>query len=398
MDKSVKIRQAVILAGGLGTRLCPLTDSLPKPMIPINGRPFLEYQIKLLKEKGVEEIILLLGYLPEKIMDYFKDGSRFGVSIKYSVGKIEDETGTRIKNASHLLDDLFFLLYCDNYLPFNLEKFLKFHFGHNALLTSTIYTNRDNSTKNNILVDDSGYVFVYDKTRTAENLNGVEAGFFIMDKKVIDLMPEHNFSFEKVIFPVLLKDKKMAGFMTDHKYYSIGSLERLPLTEKFLKPKKVIFLDRDGVINKKAARGEYIKNWKEFELLPGVIEAIKMLKENNYSIYIISNQAGIARKMMTTEDLEIIHDNSRKELQKNGTDIDGIYYCPHGWNEGCECRKPKTGMFFQAAKDHAIDLTKAVFIGDDERDLEAGEAADCKAFLVNQDFNLLKAVKSLIKQ
>ncbi len=398
MGKQVKIKQAVILAGGLGTRMRPLTDTLPKPMIPIKGKPFLEYQIKSLKEKGVEEIVLLLGYLPEKVVDYFKDGSQFGVSIKYSIGKIEDETGMRIKNASQLYDDVFFLLYCDNYQPFNLEKFLKFHFERDVDLSVIVFSNKDNSTKKNILVGDDGYIVTYDKTRTAENLNGVEAGVFIVNKKVVEAMPNDNFSWEKVTFPVLIKDKKMAGFMTDHKYYSIGSLERLPLTEKFLKPKKVIFLDRDGVINKKAAKGEYVQTWKDFEFLPGVIEAIKMLKENNYDIYIISNQAGIARKMMATEDLEIIHDNFRKELQKNGTDIDGIYYCPHGWDENCECRKPRPGMFFGAAKEHAIDLTKTIFVGDDERDVEAGNAADCKTILVDQNFNLLQAVKSLIKK
>ncbi len=398
MDKPIKIKQAVILAGGIGTRLRPLTDNLPKPMIKINERPFLEYQIELLKENGIEEIILLLGYLSEKITDYFKDGSRFGVSIKYSIGEIIDETGTRIKKAATLLNDLFLLLYCDNYLPFNLKKFLNFHLSRNAFLTATVYTNKDNSTKNNILVDENDYVAVYDKTRTAENLNGVEAGFFIMDKKVINLMPDYNFSLEKEIFPILIKDKKMAAFMTDHKYYSIGSIERLPLTEKFLKSKKVIFLDRDGVINRRPPKGEYIKSWEEFEFLPGAIEAIKILKENSYDIYVISNQAGIARKMMTIEDLETIHSNFRKELQKNGTDIDGIYYCPHGWDEGCECRKPKAGMFFKAAQDHAIDLIRAFFVGDDERDLEAGNAAGCKTFLVGWDLSLLDVVNSLIRK
>lgn len=160
--------------------------------------------------------------------------------------------------------------------------------------------------------------------------------------------------------------------------------------------KKVIFLDRDGVINKKPPRGEYVKSWEEFKFLPGSIEALKILNQKGYSIYLITIQAGIGRGMMTEEDLTSIHQKMKEELGENGTKIDGIYYCPHEMNENCECRKPKPGLFFQAARDHNIDLTKTVFIGDDEkRDLGAGKAAGCKTILVEPGKNLLDIVKSL---
>ena len=107
----VHIKQAVILAGGKGERLKPLTDTLPKPMVPVNGRPFLEYLVELLKNNGIEEIVMLLGYRPEKITEHFGDGTKFGVNIKYSIGAVEDETGTRIKNAKGLLKDKFLLMY-----------------------------------------------------------------------------------------------------------------------------------------------------------------------------------------------------------------------------------------------------------------------------------------------
>lgn len=393
----VLVKQAVILAGGIGTRLRPLTDNLPKPMIPINRKPFLEYLIELLKENGIEEVILLLGYLPEKIKEYFGNGSKFGINIKYSIGKVSFETGKRIKNAEELLDDNFLLMYCDNYWPLNLKKLVEYHNNHNVLVTVTIYTNKDNFTKSNMKVDDQGYVILYDKSRKEENLSGVDIGFFIINKKVLELMPDINISFEKEILPKLIKEKQIAGYLTDHKYYSIGKIERLPITEQFLKPKKVIFLDRDGVINKKPPKADYVKNWNEFEILSGSIEAISILIKNGYDIYIISNQAGIARGMMTTDDLNEIHENMVNRIEKNGGKILGIYYCPHGWDEGCECRKPKPGMFFQAAREHHIDLTKAVFIGDDERDVEAGEAAGVKTILVTPNKSFLEIVKDLIK-
>ena len=393
----VNIKQAVILAGGIGTRLRPLTYDIPKPMILLNNRPFLEYLIEMLREKGISEVVLLLGYLPEKIVDYFGDGSNFGVKIRYSIGDVSWETGTRIRNAKELLDDHFLLMYCDNYWPLNLKKLVDFYNKHETLAMVTVYTNRDGITRNNILVDDEGYVIKYDKTRKDKDLNGVEIGFYIMDKKMLKLMPNHNFSFEKEILPQLIEKRQLSGYLTDHRYYSIGKLERLPLTEKFLRPQKVIFLDRDGVINKKPAKADYVKTWEEFEFLPGAIEAIKLLTQNDYDIYIITNQAGIARGMMTEQDLQEIHAKFKKELEKYNAKIDGIYYCPHGWDEGCECRKPKPGMFFQAAGEHHLDLLKAIFIGDDERDLQAGDAAGCKTILVTSENDLLQIVNSLLK-
>lgn len=389
------VRQAVILAGGIGTRLRPLTYKIPKPMIALNNRPFLEYLIDLLKENGIEEVILLLGYLPEKIKEYFGNGSKFGMNIKYSIGGVSFETGKRIKNAEDLLNGNFLLMYCDNYWPLNLKNLLEYHNNHSVLATITIYTNKDSFTKSNIKVDNQGYVTLYDKSRKEENLSGVDIGFFVINKKIFKLMPNTNFSFEKEILPKLIKKKQLAGYLTDHKYYSIGNLERLPITEKYLQSKKVIFLDRDGVINKKPPKADYIKNWNEFEFLPGSIEAISLLTKDGYDIYLISNQAGIARGRITENDLKEIHEKMKKELDRHGAKISGIYYCPHGWDEGCECRKPKPGMFFQTAREHYIDLTKTIFIGDDERDIQAGNAAGCKTILVSPENDLLKIVKSL---
>jgi histidinol-phosphate phosphatase family protein len=392
----LSIKQAVILAGGKGTRLQPLTDTIPKPMVLMNGKPFLEYLVELLKENGICEIILLLGYLPEKIIEYFGEGARFGVKIKYSISAVSDETGTRIKKAEALLQDHFLLMYCDNYLPLNLQSLVEFYEKQKTKACVTVYTNKDKITKNNVFVDENGFVVTYDRTRQQKNLNGVDVGFFILDKRITEWMPQQDFSFQDVIIPKLIQQHQLSGFFIDNRYYSIGSLERLPITERFLQPKKVIFLDRDGVINKKPPKAEYVKNWNEFEFLPGAIEALELLTKNGYQIYLISNQAGIARGVMTEHDLKNIHDNLQRELHKHGANIDGMYYCPHGWNDNCDCRKPKPGMLFQAAGEHHLDLTKTVFIGDDERDLEAGNAAGCKTILITPEKNLLSVVHSLL--
>lgn len=393
----IMIQQAVILAGGLGTRLRPITNHLPKPLVPINGRPFIEYLIEMLKANGIKEVVLLLGYLAEKITAHLGNGSDFGIRIKYSIGDVLHETGTRLRNAKPLLDTQFLLMYCDNYWPLNLKKLMAFREEIEVLSTVTVYTNKDNFTRNNMLVDEQGYVVKYDRLRKDKNLNGVDIGYFLMDKKVLDFAPEINFSISQIILPKLIELGQLRGYLTDHRYYSVSTPERLPPTEKYLSDRKIIFLDRDGVINKKAPKADYVKKWDEFEFLPGVIEALTLLKRHKYEIYIISNQAGIARGIMTEEDLQKIHNNMLNELKKKNIEITGIYYCPHGWNDACECRKPKPGMFFQAAREHHINLTNAIFIGDDERDIQAGHAADIKSVLVAPEYNLLQVIKDLLE-
>ena len=150
------------------------------------------------------------------------------------------------------------------------------------------------------------------------------------------------------------------------------------------------------MINKKAPKAEYVKSWDEFEFLPDSIDAMKLLSQHGYKIFIITNQAGIARGKMTENDLKEIHSNLERELEKKNVKIEEVYYCPHGWDDGCECRKPKPGMLFQAAREHDLDLSKCVFIGDDERDQQAGDAAGCRTLLVDSDLSLLEVVKGNI--
>jgi NDP-sugar pyrophosphorylase family protein len=240
----VGIKQAVILAGGEGVRLRPLTCDVPKPMVPANNRPFLEYLIEMLKMNGISEVVLLVGYLHEKITQHFGDGSGLGISIKYSVGKVSDMTGTRIRNAGGLLDDTFLLMYGDNYWPIDLRTLLASYTAHKTLASTTVYANKDGlgeyGAENNICVDNDGYVLKYDKSRKDKDLNGVDIGFFILSKKVLGLMPNHNFSFEEEILPALVARRQLSAYQTEGRYYYISTVENLRLTEEFLRSKEAI--------------------------------------------------------------------------------------------------------------------------------------------------------------
>lgn len=397
-----KIKQAVILAGGTGMRLRPLTLTIPKPMVLVNGRPFLEYNVELLRENGVEEIVLLLGYLPEKIMEHFGDGKKFGVRIRYSVTDVDDETGTRLKKAAPLLDDRFLLTYSDNYFPLKLHEMAAFHDAKGTIGMMSVYNNRDGGgeygRKNNVKVREDGTVLYYGPARDDDGANATDIGFFIMPREIVAMLPEENVSFQGSILPKLIGMGELAAYQTDHPYYPITLPAHLPVVEKFLAPKKVVFLDRDGVINKKAAEHDYVKHWGEFTFLPGAVQAVKLLTDAGYQIYVVSNQRGIARGLMTEADLADIHERMTEELARHGGRIADIYYCPHGNDDGCFCRKPRPGMFFRAAREHHLNLTKAVVIGDSPSDKEAGKAAGCRVVLIIKEGDLLRVVQSLIRK
>src|SRR5215216_6025671 len=135
--------QAVVLAGGRGTRLRHLTDTRPKPMVEFHGKPFLEYLIEMLRGQGFERVLLLLGYLPEVIQEHFGDGGRWGVEIDYSVSEPDDMTVSRVKLAEDRIEPTFLLMYCDNYWPMQLDRMWRRYRALAAPAMVSVYANRD---------------------------------------------------------------------------------------------------------------------------------------------------------------------------------------------------------------------------------------------------------------
>ncbi len=389
------INQAVILAGGLGTRLKPFTDNNPKPMYPIEGTPFIEKLVLQIQSFGITDVVILLGYLPDKIKDYLGDGKMYGLSIRYDITPVEFDTLERLNHASGMLDDNFLLMYCDNYCPIDYNKLINDFNANNSLIQLSVYDNADNYTKNNVYVKD-GKVLVYDKTHKDKNLQGVEIGYAIVNKKIVSYCDNEIKNLSQV-FPILIKKGKLFATITLHRYYSIGSFDRMKLTEEFFKSKKVVFLDRDGTLNVRPPKACYIENENDFVWLPGAIEAVKLLKNNGYIIVLVSNQPGIAKGNLTIDTLNKIHKKMQKDLKEHNCAIDYIYYCPHNWDDGCDCRKPKSGLLYKAQKDLSLNLTECVLFGDDERDIEAANNANCPAVLVSEDYPLIDAVKDLLK-
>lgn len=148
---------------------------------------------------------------------------------------------------------------------------------------------------------------------------------------------------------------------------------------------KIVFLDRDGVINEYPGDTRYVTSWKEFRFLPGVKKALKELKDAGYRLFVISNQAGVIKGIYSQADLDEITRTMQKGLAEDGVQLDGVYYCIHRDSDNCDCRKPKTGMIERVLAEHKIPkqaLEKSFFIGDTIRDIQTGKSAGCKTILV----------------
>lgn len=382
-------KQAVILCGGLGTRLRPLTDNMPKPMVPVNGKPFLHHLLEQVRTQGIIRVLLLTGYLGEMIKDYFGTGETLGLEISYSHGPSEYDTGRRIWEARKQLDSRFLLLYSDNFVQFNLQRLLRLHEKHDAPISLLLAPKE----KGNIRVSDDGKIEAYDKTRSEEGLDYVEVAYMLIERDLVleDFpscanFPDFDFS---VLLQKYAQQSKIAGLIVRDPYHSISDVKRLQLMCEYLKPKKILLVDRDGTMNKKAPQGEYITNWNKFEWISETRQALKDLAKEGFQFIVITNQAGIARKMISQNDLEKIHQNMIAELAAEGVDVLKVYMSPHHWEENSFMRKPQPGMFFQAAKEYNLRMDRCLYIGDDERDCQAAVNAGCGMVYLSSEDNQL---------
>lgn len=229
--------QAAILAGGLGTRLWPLTKTVPKPMVPVAGAPYLEHQLKLLAKQEIRDILLLTGYLGEQIEEHFGDGSRFGLRIEYSREETPVGTGGALREAKSQLADSFLLIYGDSYLPIDYTVPLNrlTETGAQGLLVAFDNRIADTTVKSNVDLDAGGWVTRYEKD-SPDTLGYVEAGVLAFRRAVADLIaPEGPVSLEKEIFPRLIAARQMAAYVTTTRFYDIGTPDRLRVIEDLLR-------------------------------------------------------------------------------------------------------------------------------------------------------------------
>jgi len=226
--------QALILAGGRGERLKPLTDNTPKSMVRVNGRPFLEYQLALLKNNGITEILLLTGYLGEKIEEYFGDGRKFGFDISYSREEKFLGTAGAIKQAEGKLQGQFLLLNGDTYLDINYAGLIEFFQWKDKIGVLTVYPNQERIAANNVRLGPTRLILDYSNQKNSL-MDCVDAGAAVFKKELTRLIePSKTVSLQEEIFTKLIAQKELASYPAEKRFYDIGTLKGLKLLEEVL--------------------------------------------------------------------------------------------------------------------------------------------------------------------
>ena len=393
--------QAIILAGGLGTRMQPVTATVPKSMMLIGGKPLLEHQIGCLVRNGVKEIVLIVNHLKEPIRDFFGDGRNWGVSIRYYAEEEPLGTVGGIKNIEEWMEDDFLVVYGDVMFDVEINKLINFHNRTKSACTLVLHPNDHPFDSDLVEVDRRDCITAFHPSPRRESRfyrNLVNAGLYVMSKSVLShLQKNKKADFGKDVFPIILNKMNLMGYYTAEYLKDMGTPERLEQVRRDFesgliasrnlgKKQKAIFLDRDGVLN---IDTDLVKTPEELEVYHYVGPAIKQINDSGYLAIVITNQSAVARNLCTEDDLRVIHNKLETIIGLSHARLDAIYYCPHHPDGGfpeenpaykidCHCRKPKPGMLLDAARDFNIDLLQSWFIGDSERDVLAGKSAGTK--------------------
>ena len=396
------------MAGGKGTRLRAVTgDELPKPMVPVAGKPLLLRQIECLREQGVDDIVLIVGYLGEKIRDYFRDGAELGLRIRY----IEETTPLGTAGALSLLPPLltgedFFLVFGDLLFDVDLERMLRFHREKGAEATLFVHPNSHPFDSDLVLCGEDGRVLGFDSKHNVRDswyANCVNAGLYVLDRSVCGRVPANTKTdLEKELLSgMIASGAAVYGYRSPEYVKDVGTVERIAAATEELsaglvagrnlrRKQKAVFLDRDGTVNRKNG---LVWREEQLELEPCAAEAVRLINRSGYLAVLATNQPVVARGLCSMEDVENIHRKLETLLGREGAYLDAVLFCPHHPDKGypeenpaykipCHCRKPDIGMLRSAAERFNIDLSASWVVGDTTVDIQTGVNAGAHTALV----------------
>lgn len=398
---------AVILAGGKGTRLG--LEGLPKPMVSVAGKPLLEHHLLLLQRYGIYKVIMLTGYLSEKIEDYFGDGSQWGMDVSYVREEMPLGTSGALKQLEKILDERFLVLYGDVVMDFDIKRFKDFD-DQSASLGSLIVHPNDHPYDSDLVECNGDSITRFISKPHPEGLryqNLVNAAVYLLSPEIFKFIKEGTPSdFGKDIFPLVIKEGgHLRAYNSPEYIKDLGTPDRLSKVEKDFTSGKIsrwnrsnsrpaIFIDRDGVINREV---DNLRKIEDFEILPGVANAIRLINQSEFLSIVVTNQPAIAKGFLSFENLVEIHKLLETTLGEKKSFLNQIYFCPHHPDKGfdgevadlkvvCNCRKPEIGMILAAKHDHNIDLTRSYFIGDSTTDIKTAANAGLTSVLVKTGY------------
>ena len=389
--------RAAILAGGLGKRVGGVFPDLPKPMIPVAGKPMLRHQVEALAAQGIRRITLIVGYRESVIRSYFGDGERFGAAIDYITEGEPLGTG----GAMPLLPrEKTLILMGDVYVDMDFGRFIRFHDEHDAGVSLFVHPNGHPRDSDTVVAGANARVTAWKSKhdeRKENPRNLANAGIYIFSESALPAGEAKKRDLDREVIAPLVPSGVVFAYRSPEYAKDMGTPERLESVEKDVRNgvpaarnlknrPRAVFLDRDGTIN---VEDGFIKAPEQIRLLPGAAEAIATLNSSRLLAVCVTNQPVIARGEASFEGLEAIHARLDDLLGREGAYLDDLLFCPHHPDRGfegeiaeykvdCDCRKPKPGLLFRAAERYNIDLSRSYMIGDRTSDIAAGQAAGAK--------------------
>lgn len=368
----------VIAAGGKGTRLGKITKNIPKPMVKIGKMSFLKILILSYSRYNLDKIYLMVGYKSDLIIKFFHNKYFNGVPVVcIKEPKPLGNFGCLSLVKKKLKDKNFIYANADSIIDFNLNDLIKKKFNNSHI----ILTKHHEKSKNNLNLKKKGSLNYTKKGKF------IYAGISIINKETLKLSKSKFQNFEHDTMQNLIKTNKITGQYTKKYFIDIGTHKNLNKYKKKNKLKnKAIFLDRDGTINYDDG---YTYKTNKLKIIIKNINKIKEYRLKNKKIFIISNQAGIAKGIFTNEQMNKFYREMKKRLYKLGILIDEYSYCPHHphgkikkYRKICKCRKPKNGMIENIIKNWNIDRKNSVFFGDEIKDAKASFKSGLSFILV----------------
>jgi histidinol-phosphate phosphatase family protein len=399
--------QAVILAGGKGTRLASRLNGKPKPLVDVGGVPLLQRQITALGAQGVDRFVVLVNHAADQIEAFLRDHDDFGLQIEVVDDGEPRGTAGAVLACLERLDDEFLVVYGDTLFNIDIDRFTRFHEGTGAVATLFLHPNDHPHDSDLVEIDRDGHItrfHPYPHPPGALLPNLVNAAFYLARKSALtpyaDAAPPLDFA--KDLFPRMLADgARLAGYSSFEYIKDLGTPARLDKVEKQLAtglversslktPQACVLFDRDGTLN---LLRDYVRRPADLELIPGAARALRRINDAGLRSAVISNQPVLARGECSFEDMQLIHNKLETLLAEEGAFLDRIYFCPHHPDSGfpgerpelkiaCDCRKPATGMLRQAAADLNLDVRRSWFVGDSSADVKAASAFGLKSILV----------------